>query len=176
MKRVLFAAAVLCCITSCETKVAGTTDAANAIAEKNAEGTRQVYKALETGDTKALDTLFTDDVIDHNAGDKGQDIKGKDSVIASVGQMHKYFDNLKMEMLHHATSPDGVYHYSTVRMSGKAKENPWGMPVGMMVEHTGVDLVKLNGTKCSEHWNFMSMKDVLGMQAPAVAPANDKKK
>jgi len=176
MKKVLFAAAVLCCITSCETKVAGTTDAANAVAEQNANGTRQVYKALETGDTKALDTLFTDDVIDHNAGDQGQDIKGKDSVIASVGKMHMYFDNLKMEMMHHATSPDGVYHYSTVHMTGKAKENPWGMPVGMMVDHTGVDVVKLNGTKCTEHWNFMSMKDVMAMQPPPPATAAKDKK
>ena len=184
MKKVLFAAIVMIAMTSCETRVAGDTSTDHkAVADHHAEATNKVYRAIESGDIAALDTLFTDDVIDHNAGPQGQDIKGKDSVIAMVGQIHNYFEGLKMEMLHHATSADGQYHYATVRMTGKSKANPWGMPVGMDMDDTSVDVVKIRDGKCAEHWSFMSMGDfneVMSMmqsggQPPAKADTSNKK-
>ena len=159
MKQLFFAFAAMVSLISCDnTKVAGSNDHTS-VADRNAENTKKVYRAIETGDTKGLDTLFTDDVVDHNGGAQGQDVRGKDSVIAFLASIHNYFDNLKLEMLHHATSADGQYHYATVRMTGKSKENPWGLPAGMDVDDTSVDLIKLKDGKCSDHWGFMSMKD-----------------
>lgn len=167
---------------SCETKDKGT-DASNdhaAAADRNAEGTKKVYHALETGDVSALDSLFTADVVDHDGGPNGEDIKGRDSVKAMIAQIHNYFDGLKMELQQHATSADGKYHFALVRMTGKAKENPWGMPVGKDVDHTSVDVIRMDNGKCAEHWGFMSQHDVNGMMAGMMAgheapPKNPKK-
>lgn len=150
-----------------------------ALADRNAENTKLVFRAIQTGDVAALDTLFTDDVIDHDAGPQGEDIVGKDSVIAMIGKIHTYFDNLKVDMVHHATSNDGEYHYATVRMTGKAKENPWGMPAGMDMDDTSVDVIKIKNGKASEHWGFMSMKDMnemmKGMEGAQTPPTVNKK-
>jgi ketosteroid isomerase-like protein len=162
MKKSLLALASLVMLISCETKVADSSSGSDmASSDRNAaDATSKVYRAIETGDVSALDTLFADDVIDHNGGANNTDVVGKDSVKAMLSQMHNYFDGLKMEMLHHGISADGQYHYSTVRMTGTSKANPWGMPEGMKVNHTGVDVVKIKDGKCTEHWNFMSMGDV----------------
>ena len=74
--------------------------------------------------------------------------------------VHTYFeDGLKMEFISDALSSDGSYLYSTVRMKGKAKANPWGMPPGADIDDTSVDVVKLRDGKATEHWGFMSMGD-----------------
>jgi ketosteroid isomerase-like protein len=178
MKKLLTGLLAITCFFACNTK----TDSNNAdVANSNADKTKMVYHTLETGDAKGLDSIFSDDVLDHNGGPNGEDLTGKQNVIAEISKMHDYFDGLKMEMLQHATSPDGVYHYATMRMTGTAKQNPWGMPVGMQVDHTGVDLVKMKDGKCTEHWGFMSMKDVnammkgMGDQKPAMDSAKVKK-
>jgi hypothetical protein len=181
MKRLLFAAAAFALVTSCETKVSDSASTSNqAAADHNAEGTKKVYHALESGDVSALDSLFTADVIDHNGGANGEDVKGIDSVKSMIGQIHNYFDGLKMELLHHATSADGEYHYATVRMTGKAKANPWGMPVGMDIDDTSVDMMRMKDGKCAEHWGFMSMQDVnemmAGMKQAPPPPPKEKKK
>ena len=160
MKKLLTGLLAITCFVAC--KNAGNennSDAANA----NAEKTKKVYHAIETGDTKGLDSIFSNDCVDHNAGPKGEDVTGAANVIAELGKIHNYFDGLKMELLEHATSTDGMYHFATVRMTGTAKENPWGMPPGMKMDNTSVDLVKMKDGKCTEHWGFMSQKDVNDM-------------
>jgi hypothetical protein len=64
-----------------------------------------------------------------------------------------------MEFVSDAVSEDGTLHYATVRMVGKAKENPWGMPVGMDMDDTSVDVIKYKDGKVTDHWGFMSMGD-----------------
>jgi ketosteroid isomerase-like protein len=180
MKQLLFAVAATALLFSCDNKVASESTDNSAAADKNAEGTKKVYHALETGDVAGLDSLFTDDVIDHDAGPTGEDIKGRDSVIAMIGQIHNYFDGLKMELLHHGTSSDGQYHYAAVRMTGKSKANPWGMPAGMDMDDTSMDVIRMKDGKAAEHWGFMSMKDfnetmkmMQGGGAPPPPPVQD---
>jgi ketosteroid isomerase-like protein len=160
MKKLMIAFAAMALITSCETKVASESNTNAAAAdEKNADATRKVYHAIETGDVNGLDTLFTDDVIDHDVNTNGGDIKGKDSVKAMIAQLHTFIDGLKMEPMGHATSADGQYHYSLVRMTGKSTDKcPW-MPPGIDIDDTSVDVIKLKDGKCTDHWGFMSMKD-----------------
>lgn len=162
MKKLLTGLLVLTCFIACK-NAGGDNNSSADVANTNADKTKMVYHAIETGDTKGLDSIFSDDCVDHDAGPNGEDISGKQNVIADIAKVHNYFDGLKMEMQHHATSTDGMYHFSLVKMSGTSKENPWGMPVGMKVEHTGVDVVKIKDGKCTEHWSFMSQKDVNDM-------------
>jgi predicted SnoaL-like aldol condensation-catalyzing enzyme len=160
MKQLFFAIVVMGVFCSCESKVTGKTEGDHStIADRNADNTNKVFRAIESGNVAGLDTIFTEDFIDHNAGPEGQDIKGRDSVIAMLGQIHTFFDGLKMEMMHHATSADGQYHYATVRMTGTAKENSWGIPVGMKMDDISVDVIKIKDGKAAEHWGFMSMQD-----------------
>lgn len=159
MKKGLLAiAAGLFLLVSCnETKDANgmSNEAAN---KKNAENHEMVLRAIESGDVSKLDSFISKDAVDHDV--MGRDLVGLDSIKTFLSSLHNYFDGLKCEVLQSATSPDGQYFYATVRMTGKAKANPWGMPVGMDMDDTNVDVVKMKDGKAVDHWNFWSNKDV----------------
>jgi len=139
-------------------------NAASDQAKRNSENTREVYRAIETGDVSKLDSFISTDIVDHE-GNMGKDIVGRDSVKAFLGNIHTYFDGLKMEVLSEGTSLDGTHHFSMVRMTGKSKANPWGMPVGVDIDDTSVDVVKIKDGKATDHWGFMSMKDMTEMMS-----------
>jgi hypothetical protein len=82
-----------------------------------------------------------------------------------MAQYHNYVEGMKMEVLSEATSPDGQYHFSMVRMTGKMRENPWGMKPGMEMDDTGIDVIKIKDGKASEHWSFTSQKDMMEMMS-----------
>lgn len=131
---------------------------------KNTEHSLAIYKAIETGDVSKLDSFMTPDIIDHE-GNMGKDVVGIDSLKAHLSKIHLYFDNLKTEVISQGTSLDNNYHFALYRMRAKAKENPWGIPTGTEIDDTGVDVVKVRDGKASEHWGFMSQKDVNEMMA-----------
>jgi hypothetical protein len=133
-------------------------------ARRNTEYNKEIYRAIETGDVSKLDSFVAKDVIDHE-GNNGKDIVGIDSLKYFLGNIHNYFEGLKMEVLSDGTSLDKAYHFSLVRMRGKAKENPWGMPVGKDVDDMSVDVVKIKDNKASEHWGFTSQKDINEMMS-----------
>jgi ketosteroid isomerase-like protein len=162
MKKLLTGLFLLTCFIACKNAADENKKSAD-VANSNADKTKMVYHALETGDTKGLDSIFSDDCIDHDAGPNGEDIKGKQNVIADIAKAHNMFNGLKMEMLSHATSPDGDYHYSLVKMTGNTKDNSMGMPAGTKIESTGVDVIKIKDGKCTEHWHFLGQKDVNDM-------------
>jgi hypothetical protein len=94
-----------------------------------------------------------------------------------LSQIHTYFDDgLKMELISDALSSDSVYLYTMVRMKGKAKANPWGIPAGTEVDDTSVDVVKLKDGKAAEHWGFMSMEDFNEMAKMMQGPPPQEKK
>lgn len=164
MKKLALAMAGMILLYSCnsETTVAGEHEDHD-MAKMHEDNTRAVYHAVQTGDVSKIDSLFTEDVIDHNAAPDGSDIKGRDNVKAEIAKIHTYFETLKMDVVSQGTSADGNYHFAMVRMTGKAKENPWGMPVGMDMDDTMVDVMKIRDGKASEHWGFMSMGDISEM-------------
>ena len=129
------------------------------MAQRNTEHSREIYRAIETGDVSRLDSILDENVIDHNANPDGSDLKGRDSVKHFISQIHQYFDGLKVEHIADATSADGNYHFALVRMTGKSKENPWGMPVGIDMDDTMVDVVKIKDGLAAEHWGFLSQQD-----------------
>src|SRR5687768_15089665 len=112
---------------------AGDKEDLRTITKRNGEMTRKVYDAITTGDVSKLDNYVTKDVIDHEAN-MGKDIVGLDSLKHFLAQYHNYVEGMKMEVLSEATSPDGLYHFSMIRMTGKMKENPWGMKPGMEMD------------------------------------------
>lgn len=165
MKKGLFALAGLFLLLSCNDDHEETNDADHAFmttAKSNTENNKVVYRAIETGDVSKLDSFMAKDIIDHE-GNMGKDIVGLDSIKSYLGNIHKYFDGLKLESISEGTSLDGQYHFALVRMTGKAKENPWNIPVGTDMDDMSVDVVKIKDGKASEHWSFTSMKDMMEM-------------
>ncbi len=165
-KGILAFAAGLFILASCNDGVKGvSTNDGNdheAMAKKNSEHNREVYRAIETGDVSKLDSFIAKDFIDYE-GNMGKDIVGVDSVKHYLSQIHNYFEGLKIETISEATSLDGNYHFAMVRMTGKIKENPWGMPVGQDMDDMSIDVVKIKDGKATEHWSFTSMKDMMEM-------------
>ncbi|MFN2458264.1 MAG: nuclear transport factor 2 family protein [Chitinophagaceae bacterium] len=163
MKQLLFVAG-LALLISCNDGTTGAgTNEDNA--QRNGENSREVYRAIETGDVSKLDSFIAEDIIDHNGNPDGSDIRGRDSVKALLSRIRTYFDGLKIEHISDATSADGNYHFALIRMRGKAKQNPWGMPVGQDIDDTSVDVVKIRDGMATEHWGFMSMGDMQEMMA-----------
>ncbi len=168
MKKNFFAfAAGVALLASCnQTKVASaSSDSPEEMNKKNVEKVNATYRAIENGDVKMMDSLMSKDVVDHE-GNMGKDIVGLDSLKHYLGTMHNYMDNMKFEILHSATSSDGEYFFNTVRMTGKAKANPWGMPVGKEMDDISVDVTKIKDGKATDHWGFMSMKSMMEMMPP----------
>ena len=162
MKKILLALSCCAILISCvdNSKVEGEASDDNAAAKKNEENTREVYRAIETGDVTKLDSFFAEDMLDHNGGVMGEDVRGRDSAKKVIAQIHSFFENLKVDVISQSTSADGNYHFAMINMKGKAKENPWGMPVGSEMDDTMVDVIKIKDGKASEHWGFMSMGDM----------------
>lgn len=179
MKRLFLMMTAAVLLLSCENRTDAVGSRAendnSSMAQRNTEHSREIYRAIETGDVSRLDSVLDEDIIDHNGNPDGSDIKGRDSVKHLLTQIHQYFDGLKIEHLSDATSADGNYHFAMVRMKGKSKTNPWGMPVGVDIDDTMVDVVKIKDGLAAEHWGFMSQQDVNEMMGsrregnPAVA-------
>jgi ketosteroid isomerase-like protein len=165
MKQALFLLIATAVIISCnDTANVGAANDEKMGDNRNHENMQEVYRAIETGDVSKLDSLIADDVVDHNANPDGSDIKGRDSVKKMLADIHTYFEGgFKMEMLSDATSSDGNYHFTMLRMKGKAKANPMGIPVGEEVDDTNVDVVKLRDGRATDHWGFMSNGDISEM-------------
>jgi ketosteroid isomerase-like protein len=180
MKHFLFAMAAIA-LFSCNNSENKTDDSGNhdhmEKAKKSTESIKTVYHAIETGDVSGLDSIMAEDVVDHNANPDGTDMKGRDNIKKMLGEIHTYFDNLKMEYITDALSEDGTTQFTQVRMTGKAKANPWGMPEGKDIDDMSVDVVKIKDGKATDHWGFMSMKDMQemmqGMQMGSKPPIPD---
>jgi len=172
MKQLLFAAGLLLLISCNDGTTGAGTNESNV--QRNTEHSSSIYKAIETGDVSKLDSFIAEDIIDHNAGMDGRDIVGRDSVKKMIGEIHTYFDGLKMEQMSEGTSADGNYHFAMVRMRGKAKQNPWGMPVGQDIDDVSVDVVKIKDGMASEHWGFLSWGDINEMMSAMKGGGNNK--
>ncbi len=165
-KAILVAAGVVLLMACNQTKDSSTTNDSmdhkpmNDNMAKFEAAVKNVYHAFETGDMSKMDSLLDKNYVDHDNGPNGKDIAGLDSAKHYYSQFHNYFDNLKFDILRNGATADGDYYFSEVRMTGKAKQNPWGIPVSSDVDDTTIDLVKMKDGKATDHWGFTSDKDV----------------
>ena len=126
---------------------------------------RIVYKAIETGDAAALDSLIASNAVDHQ-GPNGVDIKGNDSVKHMLADIHNHLKDAKFEVLESATNGD--YIFTLARVSGTTADSTWGMPPGTKMDEKGVDIVKIKDGKMVEHWGYVdAAKMMKRMNEPA---------
>jgi predicted ester cyclase len=171
MKKIFFIAfaALLCICTSCNSKSDTTATSDNGDKEreqKNIAASDAVTNAFQTGDASGLDSVISDDFIDHT--DRG-DKKGRDSLKAMVNFVHANFKDMKMEKIRDVA--DGDYVYSWMTYSGTS-DGTMGMPKGPY-KMSVIELSKFSDGKAVEHWGFMDMQDMAKMM-PQPAPAKNK--
>ena len=154
MKKLIFAAVVLCFFASC--KDSGTAD--NSQNEKNLENNKKVYQAIQTGDAAVIDSLIASDAIDHQ-GPKGMDVKGPDSVRHMLADMHNHVKDLKLEVI--ADAANGDYIFAMAHISGTMNDASMGMPAGSKMDEKGVDVIKLKDGKMIEHWGFVDPNEMM---------------
>ena len=168
MKRLLFASAAIaaCMLVSCKG------DDASANNQKLKDDNAKVYKALETGDVSQIKDLMAADGVDHGGAPDGSDIKGADSILASISRIHTCFEpGLKFNIINQAV--DGEYLYALTEMNGKTTANPgMGMPPSTEMNMKSVDVVKLKDGKMTDHWAFASTADMMKMMGggPGMPP------
>lgn len=162
MKKLTFATAtvLLCLIFSCKNN----NSANNASQYKEANS--KIYKAIETGDVSDLDSILADDAIDHGAP-SGEEVTGRDSIKASLAQVHNMFSNLKLEVLNSATDNDVIME--RVRMTGTSNVDMPGMPPkGTKIDMTTVEVTKWKDGKAYEHWTFTDQRTPMLLETPAL--------
>ena len=163
MRKILIAAfaGLLCICMSCNSETADSSD--NNMTEqeeKNLAASNVIMKAFQTGDVSGIDSVVSDDFIDHT--DRG-DMKGRDSLKAMVKWIHSTMKDSKMEKIHEVA--DGDYVYSWIRYTGTS-DGTMGMPNGPY-DMSAIELAKFKDGKAVEHWNFMeaqSLQRMMGQQ------------
>lgn len=125
-------------------------------------------KAFQTGDVGGLDSVISDDFIDHT--DRG-DMKGRDSLKAMVKFAHANFTDMKFDKVRDVA--DGDYVYSWVNYSGTS-DGTAGMPKGPY-RMGSIEVSKFRDGKAIEHWAFVNMQDMMKMmgQQPGMSEMNN---
>lgn len=159
MKKLILSSAILALLFSCNNP-SSTTDTnsdAHMQQEKNIANNKKVYTAIETGNTSPIDSLVADDIVDHD-GPRGTEIKGKDTILHMLADIHNHFKNMKFDVISSAANDD--YVFTLVHMTGTTADSSMGMP-GQNIDETEVDVVKFNkDNKAVEHWGFMEIGQV----------------
>ncbi|MBA2249104.1 MAG: ester cyclase [Chitinophagaceae bacterium] len=174
MKKILFVTAtgLLCFFTSCkDTSTSSTSSTTDSQMEKNKANSKEVYRAMETGDVSKLDSFIDKDIVDH--GDMG-DMKGIDTLKKMFVKMHTQYKDFKVDPIANAT--DGDYNFAYIHFTGTTTDASMGMPANTHMDFNGIDLIKIKDGKAVEHWGFIQGKDMMKMMSndPTMKPCMDK--
>lgn len=165
MKKFLFSAAMLAFAISCNNPSTQTTNSTAQSPEQiNIANGEKVYQAIESGNTSPIDSLIAPDIVDHDAPN-GMEVKGKDSVLNMLANIHNHLNNIKFDVIKSAANGD--YVFSMVHVTGTSADSAMGMP-GQPIDERGVDVIKLNSDhQITEHWGFTEDQQVHKMMEMA---------
>jgi predicted ester cyclase len=127
--------------------------------EKNIAIVNSINDAIESGDVNKLDQYIATDGVDH-AGEHG-DINGLDAIKANLKRLHDEYPDMKLEEVQEAANGD--YVFSLTRFTGTNVVPSMGAPAGTHFDMPFVHLVKFKDGKVSEHWEYMTMADMMKM-------------
>jgi len=151
---IIACAVILCFFTSCSNSAGG-----NGQGEKNIAVAHAINRAIETGDVNKLDQYIASDGVDHS-GEHG-DIKGLDSIKASLKEFHDHYPDLKLEELQDAANGD--YVFTLTRFTGTNSVASMGAPGGTHFDMNGVHILKVKDGKVTDHWEYFTMADMMKM-------------
>src|SRR3954453_22213645 len=126
-------------------------------------------QTLTNGNIDAIDELVTDDVVDHEEGLPGQP-EGKEGIRFFVNAMRDAFSDLKATIGQSLESGDLAA--AEVTITGKHTGEFMGVPAtDKPFEIKTVDIIRLEGDKCAEHWgvtdNMALMMQIGAIPEPA---------
>jgi predicted ester cyclase len=160
MKKLFFilAVVILNSLAACNSDAGGM----SATAKKNKEVNTAIMNAYEAGDFSKMGDYIAADAVEH-ASETG-DIKGLDSIVATMKRYRDQTDNMKTEVIREMADDEYVIVWSKV--SGTAKADMMGAKAGQSFTMTGVDIAKFKDGKAVEHWLFMDPKELMQMMMP----------
>lgn len=156
MEKLLFIATLFvgCSLISCKTGC----DKHKLQVEKNTANSKEVYRAVETGDVSKLDNFISRDAVDHS----GEiEIKGRDSIKAMLGNIHNHFRDPKIDLISRATSDDGIYNFDLVKFTGTTTDGSMGVLPNTKMESIEVYVVRIKDGMNMEHWRFIDNRDAI---------------
>ena len=139
----------------------------SATAKKNKEVNEAITKAFESGDFSKMGDYIATDAVDHG-GETG-DIKGLDSIVATMKRSHEQIPDMKFETIR--TMADDEYVMTWFKATGTAKTDGMGMKAGQKMDMASVDVAKFKDGKAVEHWIFMDPNDMMKMMTPSMNTA-----
>jgi ketosteroid isomerase-like protein len=131
--------------------VVSTSTNTNSVIQKNLIINAALFKAVEIGDRAALDTLISNDIIDHN-GINNTLTTNADSVRSMLADSHKPLKDFRIRIITAAANDDYVFTYEDV--TGKILDSTKKQSDGLAIHSNPVDLVKIKNGKVVEHWEF----------------------
>jgi predicted SnoaL-like aldol condensation-catalyzing enzyme len=137
-------------LTSCNNSPSITATDTGSQNDANIANSLKVYHAIETGDVSQLDSVIASDAVDHE-GPHGTDIKGRDSIVKSLADLHNHIKDIHADVI--TSAGNGDYVFSLLHFTGTVTDSSMGMP-GRIIDEKGVDVVKFKDHKITEHWGF----------------------
>ena len=143
----------------------------NPEAEKNLAAVHGINKAIESGDVSKLGDYIAADAVDHT-GQKGE-IKGLDSIKAALAMIHNMGTDMKSETIKEMADSNTVVQWMRYTGVCKMAMGP-GCPAGSHYDMMTVHVSKMKDGKATDHWEFMTMGDMMKMMMPAMPMPADK--
>ena len=145
----------------------------NSSGDKNIATVHSINDAISSGDVSKLDQYIVTDAVDHT-GDKGE-IKGLDSIKASLKSMHDEYKDLKLTSVQDAVGGD--YVFSLTNFKGTNVVASMGAPAGTNFDMNSVEVLKFNADgKVTDHWTYISPSDAMKMMGGGNMEMNNMKK
>jgi len=120
--------------------------------KKNLEINEKAMKAIETGNATTIDSLISNDIVDH-MGPHGKEMKGGDKLKPMLIDMHNHWKNLKFDIITSSANADYVFTLS--KTTGTAIDTTMGMTAGTKMDENMVDIIKIKDGKIVEHWGYV---------------------
>jgi len=149
MKRNLIVAASVLCLISCK---GPESNSELDLIQKNLDINAKAMKAIETGSAAAIDSLISDDMVDH-MGPHGKELKGGATIKPMLIDMHNHWKGLKFDVI--TASANKEYVFTLSKTMGIAIDTTMGMAAGTKMDEKMVDLIKIKDGKIVEHWGFV---------------------
>ena len=143
-------------LIACTNKSSNADTGSTSQMDSNMANNLKIYPAIQSGNVSTLDTLFSSDVVDHD-GPMGKDVKGKDSIMKMLGDMHNHIKDLKLDVI--SSAANGDYIFTLVHVTGTVIDSTMGKP-GEKIDSKSVDVVKMKDNKMAEHWGFSDDSEV----------------
>lgn len=113
---------------------------------------RDFYAALSEGRLDAIDTLLSEDFIEHE--EVPVDADGRDGVRELFQMMHDAFDDFAIRVQHLIAEDDKVCVFATLQ--GVQRAEFMGIPsLGKPMLVPIADVLRLEGGRIVEHWGVM---------------------